>query len=52
MLKTGADPIGVDDLIAWCDQPSAVAWAAFLELELASQLARLYGNHVSRPFEF
>ena len=48
----GGKPVDVDDLIAWCDQPSAVVRAAILELELASQLARHYGNHVSRQFEF
>ena len=48
----GGEPVDVDDLIAWCDQPSAVVWAAILELELAGQLTRHYGNHVSRQFEF
>jgi hypothetical protein len=38
-------------LIAWCDQPSAVVCAAILELELAGQLTRHYGNRVSRQFE-
>ena len=46
------DPVDVDDLIAWCDKPSAVVWAAILELELAGQLTRHYGNRVSRQFEF
>ena len=48
----GGEPVDVDDLIAWCDQPSAVVWAAILELELAGQLTRHYGNRVSRQFEF
>ena len=48
----GGDPVDVDDLIAWCDKPSAVGWAAILELELAGQLTRHYGNRVSRQFEF
>ena len=48
----GDEPVDVDDLIAWCDQPSAVVWAAILELELAGQLTRQYGNRVSRQFEF
>lgn len=48
----GGQPVDVDDLIAWCDQPSAVVWAAILELELAGQLTRHYGNRVSRQFEF
>ena len=48
----GGDPVDVDDLIAWCDKPSAVVWAAILELELAGQLTRHYGNRVSRQFEF
>jgi predicted Rossmann fold nucleotide-binding protein DprA/Smf involved in DNA uptake len=39
-------PVNVDDLIAWCDQPSAVVWAAILELELGGQLIRHYGNRV------
>ena len=52
MWKTGADPVDGNDLIAWCDQSSAVVWAAILELELAGQSTRLYGNHVSRPFDF
>ena len=30
-------PVDIDDFIAWCDQPSAVVWAAILELELAGQ---------------
>ena len=51
-VKTVVDPVDVDDLIVWCDQPSAVVWASILELELAGQLTRLYGNHVSHPFEF
>ena len=48
----GGEPVDVDDLIAWCDQPSAVVWAAILKLELAGQLTRHYGNRVSRQFEF
>jgi DNA processing protein len=48
----GGESVDVDDLIAWCDQPSAVVWAAILELELAGQLTRHYGNRVSRQFEF
>ena len=48
----GGQPVDVDDLIAWCGQPSAVVWAAILELELAGQLTRHYGNRVSRQFEF
>ena len=48
----GGEPVDVDDLIAWCDQPSAVVWAAILELVLAGQLTRQYGNRVSRQFEF
>ena len=48
----GDEPVDVDDLIAWCDQPSAVVWATILELELAGQLTRQYGNRVSRQFEF
>jgi len=50
--RLGGEPVNVDDLIAWCDQPSAVVWAAILELELAVQLPRHYGNRVSRQFEF
>ena len=30
----------------------AVVWAAILELELAGQVTRHYGNRVSRQFEF
>jgi DNA processing protein len=48
----GDEPVDVDDLIKWCDQPSAVVWAAILELELAGQLTRQYGNRVSSQFEF
>ena len=48
----GGKLVDVDDLIAWCDQPSAVVWAAILELELGGQLTRHYGNRVSRQFEF
>ena len=48
----GGQPVDVDDLIAWCGQPSAVVWAAILELELAGQLTLHYGNRVSRQFEF
>ena len=48
----GGEPVDVDDLIVWCDQPSAVVWPAILEFELAGQLTRHYGNRVSRQFEF
>jgi len=48
----GGEPVNVEGLIAWRGQPSAVVWAAILELELAGQLTRHYGNRVSRQFEF
>ena len=48
----GGEPVDVEDLIAWCDQPSAAFWAAILELELSGQLPRHYGNRVSHQFEF
>ena len=48
----GGEPVEIDDLIAWCAQPPAVVWAAILELELAGQLTRHFGNRVSRQFEF
>jgi hypothetical protein len=48
----GSEPVDVDGLIAWRDQPFAVAWTASLELELAGQLTRHYGNRASRQFEF
>ena len=52
ILGLDGEPVDVDDLIAWCDQPSAVVCAAILELELAGQLTRHFGNRVSRQFEF
>jgi predicted Rossmann fold nucleotide-binding protein DprA/Smf involved in DNA uptake len=48
----GGEPVDVENLVACCDQPSAVVWAAILELELAGQVTRHYGNRVSRQFEF
>lgn len=50
--KTGMDPIDVDYLIAWCDLPTVVVWAGILELKLAGQLTHLYGNRVSRQFNY
>ena len=46
----GGDPVEIDDLITWCEQPPAVVWAAILELELAGHLTRHFGNRVSRHF--
>ena len=42
----GGEPVDFENFIAWCDQPSAVVSATILELELASQLTRHYGNRV------
>lgn len=42
------DPVEIETLIAWCDQPPAVVWAALLELELAGFIIRHYGNRISR----
>ena len=44
--------VDVDEMITWCDQPSAVVRATILELKLAGQLTRHYGNRVSRKFNF
>ena len=46
------DPVDFDHLIVWYGQPSVVVWETILELELAGQLTRHYGNRVSRQFEF
>ena len=52
MWKPGTDPVDMDDLIARCDQPLAVVWAAILDLELAGQVTRHYGSRASPQFEF
>lgn len=42
------DPVDIDDLIAWCEMPTPVVWAALLELELAGIVTRHYGNRISK----
>ena len=44
----GGDPVKIDDLITWCEQPPALVWAVILEFELAGHLTRHFGNRVSR----
>ena len=42
------DPVTIDDLIGWYEQPPPVVWAAILELEIARLVTRHYGNRVAR----
>ena len=42
------DPVDIDDLIGWHEQPAPVVWAAILELEIAGLVTRHYGNRVAR----
>ncbi len=42
------DPVTIDDLIGWYEQPAPVVWAAILELEIAGLVTRHYGNRVAR----
>ena len=41
------DPVTIDVLIGWYEQPAPVAWAAILELEIAGLVTRHYGNRVA-----
>ena len=42
------DPVTIDDLIGWFEQPAPFVWAAILELEIAGLVTRHYGNRVAR----
>ena len=42
------DPVTIDFLIGWYEQPALVVWAAILELEIAGLVTRHYGNRVTR----
>jgi len=42
------DPVTIDDLIGWYEQPAPVVWAAILELEIAGLVTRHYGNRLAR----
>ena len=42
------DPVTIDDLIGWYEQPAPVVWVAILELEIAGLVTRHYGNRVAR----
>ena len=42
----GPDATDIDDVIAWCDAPTATVLAALLELELAGRVTRHHGNRI------
>jgi len=42
------DPVTIDDLIGWHEQPAPGFWAATLELEIAGLVTRHYGNRLAR----
>lgn len=44
----GTEPTDIDDLVWWCDAPTACVQAALLELELAEIITRHHGNRVSK----
>ena len=44
----GTEPTDIDDLVRWCDAPTACVQAALLELELAEIITRHHGNRVSK----
>jgi predicted Rossmann fold nucleotide-binding protein DprA/Smf involved in DNA uptake len=47
------DPVNIDDLIGWHEQPAPGFWAAILELEIAGLVTRHYGNrlaHIAQQF--
>ena len=44
----GTEPTDIDDLVWWCDAPTACVQAALLEHELAEIITRHHGNWVSK----
>ena len=42
----GPDATDIDEVIAWCDAPTATVLAALLELELAGRVTRHHGNRI------
>ena len=42
------DPVTIDDLVGWYEQPAPVVWAAILKLEIAGLVTRHYSNRVAR----
>ena len=42
----GSEGTDVDEVIRWCDSPTATVLAAILELELAGRVTRHHGNRV------
>ena len=42
----GADGTDIDEVIRWCDAPTATVLAAILELELAGYVTRHHGNRI------
>ena len=44
----GTEPTDIDDLVWWCDAPTACVQTALLELELAEIITRHHGNRVSK----
>ena len=43
----GPETTDIDEVIAWCDAPTATVLAALLELELAGRVTRHHGNQIS-----
>ena len=42
----GPETTDIDEVIAWCDAPTATVLAALLELELAGRVTRHHGNRI------
>jgi DNA processing protein len=42
----GPETTDIDDVIAWCNAPTATVLAALLELELAGRVTRHHGNRI------
>ena len=42
----GPETSNIDDVIAWCDAPTATVLAALLELEVAGRVTRHHGNRI------
>ena len=42
------DPVTIDDLIGWHEQPASGFWAAILVLKIAGLVTRHYGDRAAR----
>jgi DNA processing protein len=42
----GPEGTDIDEVIRWCDAPTATVLAAILELELAGRITRHHGSRV------